>query len=861
MSGGDLNMCEDCGNMSESEGDQMSEIERDRREREREREREIARAIDNYIVDCDCADCLLALDNMSEGEQAASEGEIESERIEIDRFTCSLCRFEVNSGESGDYSLLIAANGDPYHDHCLMRAIITCEHCGWQLSPYDYIQAREGGDPYCRDCASEHYRYCQHCGRYEDRETSGEIVAMGIEICEDCLSGGELIACEDCGELAGSSGRPQYEDRESGDPLCYTCYNKREREREREQARARIASKIESGELKKIELPSLITEACEGEIVALLKGDIRRRFIEVQASDRAIDYALQSIDFLALISGRELVNKGGKLAKRLKNNMRREHGIKLDPSLISEIGNIAHNYSLAGGDHIIELTSDLENTAGSFGDSGSCFQSGGAYHNHLRAMEYSGDFLALRVYSGEGDRRARAWIYIGDHLPILFNSYGERLNKLADLYAAASEREIGKWQWIDLDSRLYINNGEGILIGGEGDREDYYIDCDPDDCNDYYEGEHCEDCGGAIADHELCEHEGDHYCEDCFHRLFSMCDNCEDYYTSDQMSDRPIHKIAASGRVIDRHYCEDCASEIADDCELCGKQWIEDCLQWIEGDSDRQLCDNCAIESGEDCELCGELYIASEGGKIGGDLACSQCLRERQAAAIAAILSEGGDYRYYCDPCRSIALQRRAMGDQAWASEGDRGRSIYMSDPDRRCYSCEHKRESGDPLSILFTNCEDCGESGEHCADHYSLIKWAIGESKRQASEGEGGESDRPLLALITIESERAAAMAILFGNASEIEGGEREQAIKQAAIELIACEQCGISFAGGDYLALNSEGDPYCEQCGELYQDRESERERAIDYVLIEQDRRREIEIDPLAAMSEIAAISERGI
>lgn len=774
--GGDCENCEQCGGNpeGESEGKTMSEQEQERdhcscidcerdrererqfyvnykRDQERDRERERAR-IAGEGGECDCADCIQSNRARIERRQERYESDklqwqaARAARIAAieggDHFTCAACNYSIASESEIADMRVMAMSGGAYHGACLDRAII-CQDCGKICGYYDYYQARAGGDPLCADCINEKYHHCQLCGQYEDRAASGELVCAGIEICEDCLQ--SINVCEDCGELASDS----YSDPESGDPLCRSCSREREQERERKRQAARIAAKIESGEYKKVKLADNITSDCEQEIVQLIKGEITRQYYDAAASGRALNFALAAVDYLAIIGGRELVNKRGKIAKRIKNNIRREHGITIDPAVVSEIGNIAANYSLLGGEHIIEITRDLIGTAGHFGDHNACFQAGGSYHHHLQAMDSTDQVLALRVYTSEGGKLARCWIFTGDNegRAILFNSYGERLNKLADLYLASGESGGDCWHYIDLTSEIFINGNEGIMIGGNpesGDYDDYEIDIDPH----YHERETCEHCGRQIREGGGVNWQAESvYCDSCFEDLFTLCDNCYQFYDDDNISE--IER--ASGE-----YC--------------------------------QLCEDCLSELASDCEQCGELYITSEGGEdCEGDPICGDCIerikQEGERERAAAILRAGGDYRHYCQYCRLIALRRRQASDPHWQETSGE----YCE------HACEKVSEIGDPRSILFVDCPVCNESGggEYCADHYSLIMAAINERDR-----------RRLLAKIA--SKRGQELRAL--RASFREGCNCEICQGQAArIAAIEQEQEQEIESGGEILPLLS--------------------------------------------------------
>ena len=584
--------------------DTMSEREIERAARERERERRIAARLANnyaYANNCNCGDCArIARDCESEIDYEI-ESEIARESgIEIESENCEQCRRPIFGRDLADMRII---GGDAYHDRCSEDRVF-CDQCGIDCGRREYYQ-RESGDPLCAACFVIVWRSCDICGDYERRDLSPDLIISGIEICEDCLIGIEI--CEDCGDILQ---RRSHYDPDSGDPLCGGCYNERERERERKQDRARIAAKIESGEYKKISLPGEITSQCAREIERLLDRELEA------ARAAAVAAAIEGgeggpseiignrwINIDRILGGREIVNSRGKIAKRIRNNMRREHGIAISPAVISEIGNLANNYSFPGGDHVIEITSDLMGTVGKFGDASSCFQPGGAYHSNLLAMIASDRCEALRVYSSEGDRVARAWIYngreSGENYRILFNAYGERLNKIADIMAAAIG---GDPRPIDLNADIYINSSEGIIFGGGEDRRSYEIEIQP--------GENCEDCERFLPEGEAIDYEGDPYCYSCYHDRFVDCERCD--LTIDR--DDAYYEGGAN-------YCEDCEGEIMHNCERCGDRFLREGESEIGGD----YCEDCASEIVYYCEDCGDLFLSESGGDF-----CEDCESERE---------------------------------------------------------------------------------------------------------------------------------------------------------------------------------------------------------------------------------------
>jgi hypothetical protein len=413
---------------------------------------------------------------------------------------------------------------------------------------------------------------------------------MAIEICEDCIA--RISICEDCGESIADP----HMDR------CWQC-ERRERERiERERVKREIESKIESGRASKITIAATIDDRAYYQI-----GEI----VRIAATREGIDY--YQIDLQTAIGGREIVNNSGKIAKRLRNALRRDHDLRLLDPEVSEIGNIARQNSNESGEYAIEISSNFTEYVGSFGDSGSCFRSGSENWHHGEAIDNDPDCGIVAIYRASGERIARSIYYTPESGGIvIFNAYGLRLNQIADLVEriySGERREIAVY------GEIWINSGGGIAIGI--DREHYdqtiSIPADPD-------GEHCQDCEQVIGEDHQIWHDGDLYCEDCYSERFQYCEQCDHNY------DR--HWIDFQYVEIGRYHgwvCEDCVSDHYLYCEQCGEYRERDQVMFSDCG---EICEDCGIVC-EDCERLHDpnYVIESES----GDLVCEDCERDRES--------------------------------------------------------------------------------------------------------------------------------------------------------------------------------------------------------------------------------------
>jgi len=232
------------------------------------------------------------------------------------------------------------------------------------------------------------------------------------------------------------------------------------------------------------------------------------------------------------------ITKRGTLPKRLQSFYYKEHGKKLSPDQISEIGNLGRRHSSDGKSFVLDFTNRFDWRAGDFGDGGSCFW--GDRSNAREMLTDNGAFAvrAFRYRSNIGDDLlsydnlrgyARAWLVeITKGAFVVFNGYGESALQFARLLALlwkCSYKSIGLTNNGDDGGTLYIN-GSNYAVGrveliSHIETHDFgwdELDRSPvcPNCGDEYDdddGMFAEDYGGTV-------------CADCA----SHCEDCECNY-------------------------------------------------------------------------------------------------------------------------------------------------------------------------------------------------------------------------------------------------------------------------------------------------------------------------------------------
>ena len=114
--------------------------------------------------------------------------------------------------------------------------------------------------------------------------------------------------------------------------------------------------------------------------------------------------------------------RDGNYTKRLSRHAYKNHGVKIDPVILSQVGCIAREHSTAV-DITIDVTRDLNQRPGYFYHEDSCYW--GGYSTSRCALKTNGGF-GLRSLDSNGDCSGRAWV-----LPLRQDGNG-RLNPTFD---------------------------------------------------------------------------------------------------------------------------------------------------------------------------------------------------------------------------------------------------------------------------------------------------------------------------------------------------------------------------------------------------------------------------------------------
>jgi hypothetical protein len=341
---------------------------------------------------------------------------------------------------------------------------VSCEQPAWQRDTYN---ARgDVAERLCENCA-ECWTRCDSCAkRYPDDEVSGTL--NDYDVCSSCLSSNYTF-CEECDGYYSDRDADEHIHDENEDESSGCCTSPQPEFTVRNDGCAPLANDTRAT----VTLPAGIVSR-EGlqEISDYLWYKLR---------DNASAPALALIDGLDQL-GDQCQTREGNYPKRLSRHAYASYGIKLSPEILSHIGNIASAHSTRQSSYAIEVTRDLNMSAGDFYHDGSCWW--GSYSESRCTLKSNGGF-GLRTFSSYGQVAGRAWVLplrvkhhelSGDTWTptfdtvtpdafMVFNGYGE-----LDGYSAARiVAHMAGWTYrknkFDC-SHMYVNAG-GYLVAPE----------------------------------------------------------------------------------------------------------------------------------------------------------------------------------------------------------------------------------------------------------------------------------------------------------------------------------------------------------------------------------------------------------
>jgi hypothetical protein len=270
----------------------------------------------------------------------------------------------------------------------------TCTHLEWNL--YQRPGLVNGTRvKVCTVCVQERFFGCEHCGAFKHRDERQEL--RSVNICKTCwvIVGPTWLICTGCGGEYRMSGAREYHhygafwvDSPGREEVSRTTegalfYCTRCRAPERSKCKPRVPEfdfpvlclgpdeKIHSDEIKELTVGG--GDVTEGGLTAI------RNLVSIRTAGPVIDPTTgrqQGIHLHELMTDdfdRRWQTVEGNMPKRLAKLLFVQRHMKLTEELMSEIGNLAKQYTSRPGTHRVSLTRNLNGSKSEFVNENSCW--------------------------------------------------------------------------------------------------------------------------------------------------------------------------------------------------------------------------------------------------------------------------------------------------------------------------------------------------------------------------------------------------------------------------------------------------------------------------------------------------------
>jgi len=365
-------------------------------------------------------------------------------------------------------------------------AVVRCNDCATvvlESETEDYH-----GNPVCESCQEDYYS-CEDCGCTVHMDDSRYLDGLERSVCESCYE--QYYWCEHC-ETYNTSGGCEGCD-EGTD--CNCCAPRRTF-----RFPANGAGTVANDERMTLTLPkgiiseegiTAITEAVQNALptkkaeqdahaayTAIYDQSLRDAWWAASdAHHAATEVAAPAIESV----GTEWQTKRGNYPKRLGSALYKV-GVKLDPATISEIGNLARQYSDEQSEYHIEFTRDLNRPADYFYNEDSCWWKSREYNyssNRCAFKNWGG--VAMRTFQeaddDHDDPSGRVFVFPLNadleptqdaetaHAYMVFNAYGA----LGGYSSARIVAHLAGMSYRKVTFRLgiqngYVNSDAGYLV-------------------------------------------------------------------------------------------------------------------------------------------------------------------------------------------------------------------------------------------------------------------------------------------------------------------------------------------------------------------------------------------------------------
>lgn len=399
------------------------------------------------------------------------EGDIEDLIEAITEVTGDLCSFcEKCSDLMWNDDSTMVDGGDRVCDENCRDDYYVCYHCEDWFKETTSVGDRE----YCENCLENQCSFCTWC----DRWILGETTSVGDnECCNSCLSS-NFSYCDNCEEYYHDEDDNHDHDSESGCdcdvPHFYFKFP------------ADGHGLVQQDERLTVELPK---GTIDNEGITRIKKLLNDELGWSQAY--IVNAVIDEI-------GPVWQTKRGNFTRRLSSTLYKQGNIKLQPTVVSEVGNIAQAHSSSGATWHVEFTRDLNQSADYFYHDDSCWWQSYSY-SRCALKNWGG--LGLRTFYGADTSNhspsGRVWVQPlrntdrglvpthdaeGADAYVIFNGYAALSGYMAARIVAHLAGRTYRRVLLNTE-RMYVNGDTGYLVADEAT-------CENTESLNFYFGEH-----------------------------------------------------------------------------------------------------------------------------------------------------------------------------------------------------------------------------------------------------------------------------------------------------------------------------------------------------------------------------------
>lgn len=340
---------------------------------------------------------------------------------------CDRCSMPTNND-------LTDVQGQEVCQTCVSTYVRRCGNCEDPCFP----NCEYGGESWCQGCSNEHLRYCDNCGFYYRLDD------------DDHMHRNTPCECP---------------------PPTLEIRLRRVEKKRVIREDTKVVVNLADGHISAVGLNEI-------RIYLQQWGNRLRSRAAVGDLDSGSEHWISYVKLSTMLDeiGSQWQTTRGNFTKRLTSYAYKAYGLKVDPEVITQVGNIARAQS-HGLSTKVSFTRDLNQGRSAFVHTGSCWWSD---YNSSRCILKSNGGFAMRTWNNSPRSRAtgRAWVLPmnyenGRWVPtfdtltptgfVVFNGYGD----LEDYAPARIMAEITGLPYRKInfdDDEMYVNNESGYLL-------------------------------------------------------------------------------------------------------------------------------------------------------------------------------------------------------------------------------------------------------------------------------------------------------------------------------------------------------------------------------------------------------------